>query len=434
MHGAGLDPEGQAHLAVHVPTQERVHLLRERPPAGPIPACDRDHEGLRRRLESRGARQAGPGEHERLEAVHGSRGRNRDPSLERHPVGAERLEEIGRPRTVGRHSSLFILPSADCFKSNLRIGDSMSSFQGRDVLSIRDFTPADIQLVLRTARKMVPIATGEKRSRSLEGKILSTLFYEPSTRTRLSFESAMARLGGRALGFSSAEGTSVQKGETLADTIRMVEAYSDAIVLRHPHEGAARLAADFTEKPVINAGDGAGQHPTQTLLDLYTIWDEKGSFEGQSVTLVGDLKYGRTAHSLAYALAELGAHLTFVSPPTLEMPPEILEQVKEKGLSFRAAHRLEAVIRDTDVLYVTRIQKERFPDPQESEPVAGSYRVDMDVLRDAKRGLIIMHPLPRVTEIAPEVDRTKHAVYFKQAFNAVPVRMALLDLILGEGA
>src|SRR5436189_3081311 len=166
----------------------------------------------------------------------------------------------------------------------------MSSFRGRDVLSIRDFTPADIQLVLRTARKMVPIAIGEKRSRSLEGKILSTLFFEPSTRTRLSFESAMARLGGRALGFSSAEGTSVQKGETLADTIRMVEAYSDAIVLRHPHEGAARLAAEFTDKPVINAGDGAGQHPTQTLLDLYTIWDEKGSFEGQSVALLGDLK------------------------------------------------------------------------------------------------------------------------------------------------
>src|SRR6266566_1211015 len=306
----------------------------------------------------------------------------------------------------------------------------MSGFAGRDILSIRDLSRADIQLVLRTARKMVPIATGEKRSRSLDGKILSTLFYEPSTRTRLSFESAMARLGGRALGFSSAEGTSVQKGETLADTIRMVEAYSDAIVLRHPHEGAA----ESTEKPVINAGDGAGQHPTQTLLDLYTIWDEKGAFEGQNVVLVGDLKYGRTVHSLAYALAELGAHLTFVSPPTLEMPAEILERVKEKGLSFRAAHRLEEVIREADVLYVTRIQKERFPDPQEYEKVAGSYRVDMEVLRDAKRGLIIMHPLPRVTEIAPEVDRTKHAVYFKQAFNAVPVRMALLDLILGDGA
>jgi aspartate carbamoyltransferase catalytic subunit len=310
----------------------------------------------------------------------------------------------------------------------------MSAFRGRDVLSIRDLSRADIQLVLRTARKMVPFALGEKRSRALEGKILSTLFYEPSTRTRLSFESAMARLGGRVLGFSSSEGTSVQKGETLADTIRMVEAYSDAIVLRHPHEGAARLAADFTEKPVINAGDGAGQHPTQTLQDLYTIWDERGSFEGQNVVLVGDLKYGRTVHSLAYALAELGSQLTFVSPPTLEMPTEILEHVKERGLPFRIAHGLEEVVREADVLYVTRIQKERFPDPQEYEKVEGSYRIGMDLLRDAKRGLIVMHPLPRVTEIAPDVDRTKHAVYFKQAFNGVPVRMALLDLILGGGA
>lgn len=307
----------------------------------------------------------------------------------------------------------------------------MSDFRGRDVLSIRDFSRADIQLVLKAAKKMVPIAVGTRRSRSQEGRILATLFYEPSTRTRLSFESAMARLGGRVLGFSGAEGTSVQKGETLADTVRMVEAYSDAIVLRHPQEGAARLAAEFTEKPVINAGDGSGQHPTQTLLDLYTIWDEKGSIEGQNVVLVGDLKYGRTVHSLTYALAELGARLTFVSPPTLELPREILESIKERGLSFRVAHRLHEVIRDADVLYVTRIQKERFPDSQEYQAVMGSYRIDSDVLRDAKRGLIVMHPLPRVAEIAPEVDRTKHAVYFKQAFNGVPVRMALLDLILG---
>jgi len=307
----------------------------------------------------------------------------------------------------------------------------MSGFRGRDVLSIRDFSRADVQLVLQTARKMVPIALGKRRSRDLEGKILSTLFYEPSTRTRLSFESAMARLGGRVLGFSSANGTSVQKGETLADTIRMVEAYGDAIVLRHPHEGAARLAAEFTEKPVINAGDGAGQHPTQTLLDLYTIWDEKGRIEGENVALVGDLKYGRTVHSLAYALADLGAHLTFVSPETLEMPREILEHVTERGISYRVSHRLEDVIREADVLYVTRIQKERFPDPQEYEKVAGSYRIDAALLREAKRDLAIMHPLPRVTEISPEVDRTRHAVYFKQAFNGVPVRMALLHLILG---
>src|SRR5207247_130365 len=232
----------------------------------------------------------------------------------------------------------------------------MSSFQGRDILSIRDLSRADIELVLKAAKKMVPVAAGSRRSKSLEGKILATLFYEPSTRTRLSFESAMARLGGRVLGFSGTEGT-----------------------------------------------------------------------------LVGDLRYGRTVHSLTYALAELGAHLTFVSPPTLEMPREILEHVKERGLAFRTAHRLEEVMRDSDVLYVTRIQKERFPDPQEYEEVAGSYRVDEAILRDAKRGLIIMHPLPRLSEIAPEVDRTKHAVYFKQASNALPVRMALLDLILGGG-
>jgi len=309
----------------------------------------------------------------------------------------------------------------------------MSGFRGRDILTIRDLSRMEILTVLKTARRMVPVAQGKRSSRALEGKILGTLFYEPSTRTRLSFESAMTRLGGRILGFSSAEGTSVQKGETLADTIRMVEAYCDGIVLRHPQEGAARLAAEFTEKPVINAGDGAGQHPTQTLLDLYTIWDEKGGISGQHVALVGDLKYGRTVHSLTYALAEFGADLSFVSPPTLEMPREIVEYVRERGLSLKVTHRLEDVIREADVLYVTRIQKERFPDPQEYEKVAGVYRIDADLLRDAKRDLIVMHPLPRVTEIAPDVDRTRHALYFKQAFNGVPVRMALLQLILGGG-
>src|SRR5436189_3814166 len=240
------------------------------------------------------------------------------------------------------------------FKLNLRIWGLMSDFQGRDVLSIRELTKSDIQLVLKTAKKMVPIAVGTRRSRSLEGKILATLFFEPSTRTRLSFESAMARLGGRVLGFSGTEGTSVQKGETLADTIRMVESYSDAIVLRHPDEGAARLAAEFTERPVINAGDGAGQHPTQTLQDLYTIWDEKGTIEGQSIALVGDLKYGRTVHSIATALAGFGASLTLVSPPGLEMPWEIVEEVKATGTPVSMTHRLEDVIPTVDVLYVTR--------------------------------------------------------------------------------
>jgi len=307
----------------------------------------------------------------------------------------------------------------------------MASWKGRDILSIRDLPRSDIEAVLKAARKMVPYAEGTKSSRSLEGKVLSCLFFEPSTRTRLSFESAMLRLGGRTLGFASPEGTSIQKGETLADTVRMVESYSDVIVLRHPHEGAARLAAEFTTKPVINAGDGAGQHPTQTLVDLYTIWDEKGDVGGQQIALVGDLKYGRTVHSLSYALATFGASLTFVSPPGLEMPKEIVGQLKEMGATIATTHRLEDVVRGSDVLYVTRIQKERFPDPQEYEKVAGSYRVDLATLREAKRDLIVMHPLPRVAEIDPAVDLTPHAKYFRQAFNGVPVRMALLELVLG---
>src|SRR2546422_5215420 len=196
----------------------------------------------------------------------------------------------------------------------------MASWKGRDILSIRDFSRGDIETVLKYARKMALIAQGEKASRSLDGKILATLFFEPSTRTRLSFESAMIRLGGRVLGFSSVEGTSVQKGETLADTVRMVEGYADVIVLRHPHEGAARLAAEFTERPVINAGDVAGQHPTQTLQDLYTIWDEKGKIEVQSIALGGAHPDGRTAHSLAPALAGFGTSLSLVSPPGLSLP------------------------------------------------------------------------------------------------------------------
>ena len=309
----------------------------------------------------------------------------------------------------------------------------MDSWEGRDILSIRDLSRADVEAVLKAARKMVPIAEGTKTSRSLDGKVLSALFFEPSTRTRLSFESAMLRLGGRVLGFASPEGTSIQKGESLADTVRMVETYSDVIVLRHPQEGAARLAAEFSSRPVINAGDGAGQHPTQTLQDLYTIWDTKGSIERQAIALVGDLKYGRTVHSLAYALAMFGASLVLVSPPGLEMPWEIVEQLKETGIPLQSTHRLEEVVRVADVLYVTRIQKERFPDPQEYAKVAGTYRVDAAVLRDARKGLIVLHPLPRVDEIATEVDGTPHARYFEQAFNGVHVRMALLSLIL-EGS
>ena len=309
----------------------------------------------------------------------------------------------------------------------------MGGFTGRDVLSIADFSRKDIESILKAAKKMVPVARGERTSRALEGKILATLFFEPSTRTRLGFESAMKRLGGDAIGFSSAEGTSVQKGETLADTVRMVESFSDVIVIRHPQEGAARLAAEFTDKPVINAGDGAGQHPTQTLLDLYTIWDERNGIDGTKIALVGDLKYGRTVHSLTHALCDFDVDLTFVAPAGLQMPKEVVEHVRARGIPLAMTEDLAGVVPNLDVLYVTRIQKERFPDPQEYAKVAGSYRVDSTLLRDARKGLIVLHPLPRVDEIATEVDGTPHARYFEQAFNGVPVRMALLSLIL-EGS
>ncbi len=304
-------------------------------------------------------------------------------------------------------------------------------FKGMDIVSIRDFSREQIEHVLRLAEKMVPVARGEERSVLLEGHVMGSLFDEPSTRTRLSFDAAMTRLGGRTLGFAEPKGSSVAKGETLADTIRMVDSYCDVIVLRHTQEGAARLAAHFAEKPVINAGDGAGQHPTQTMLDLFTIRKEKKKIEGNHVVIVGDLKYGRTVHSLSEALAMFGAELTFVAPPQLMIPKEHLKAIEAMGHKPKISSSLEDVIKDADVLYVTRIQKERFPDPAEYQKVAGTYRIDLPMLKDVKSDLIIMHPLPRVGEIAPEVDSTGHAKYFDQAFNGVPVRMALLGLVLG---
>lgn len=305
-------------------------------------------------------------------------------------------------------------------------------FKGEHIVSIRDFSRQDIEYILKVSKKMVPIAKGEKTSDLLKGKILATLFFEPSTRTNLSFKSAMLRLGGSTLGFSDSSSTSAKKGETLADTIRMAEAYSDVIVLRHPQEGAARLAAKFSNQPVINAGDGAGQHPTQTLLDLFTINEEIGKIEGKNIALVGDLRYGRTVHSLAHALAMFDVNLTFVSPRALTMPSEVVRMLENAGAKMKTAPVLEDVIADSDIVYVTRIQKERFPDPSEYRKIAESYKIDIDMLDNAKKGMRIMHPLPRVHEIPPEVDSTPHAAYFRQAFNGVPVRMALLALVTGE--
>ena len=304
------------------------------------------------------------------------------------------------------------------------------SLKGRDIVAINDLQLDEIEKIMDVAREMVPIAKGEKRSNLLEGKILGSLFLEPSTRTRLSFESAMHRLGGDVITIAGQEGTSLMKGETLADTVRMAEAYSDVIALRHPKEGAARLSSTFVDIPVINSGDGAGQHPTQTLLDLFTIREERGDIGNLSVTLVGDLRYGRTAHSLSLALARFGAEMTFVAPKSIQMPDHIIEDLKEIGATVTLSEDLKDSICSADVTYVTRIQKERFATEEEYYEVAGAYKIDMEILECAQSDMIIMHPLPRVDEIHYEVDTTPHAKYFVQAFNGVPTRMALLYLVL----
>ena len=301
-------------------------------------------------------------------------------------------------------------------------------FEGRDIISIRDFSREEIDYILKIAQTMEPIAA--KGSHMLEGKILATLFFEPSTRTRLSFEAAMHKLGGSAIGFAEAEIASVKKGENLADTVRVVENYADVIALRHPLEGAARLASEFAKVPIINGGSGAEEHPTQALLDLYTIMKEKDEINGLKIALIGDLRYGRTVHSLAYALSLYNIELYLVSPESLKMRREVLETIKEK-IPVTTSTSLEKVISQADVLYVTRIQKERFPDPAEYAKVKGSYRIDLETLKKAKEDMIILHPLPRMDEISAEVDKTSHARYFHQVWNGIIVRMALLALIFG---
>lgn len=301
-------------------------------------------------------------------------------------------------------------------------------FAGRDIVSIKDFTREEIDYILETAEAVEPLA--ETASDLLRGKILATLFFEASTRTRLSFQTAMHKLGGDVIGFAEPASSSVQKGETLADTVRVVENYSDVIVMRHPLEGAARFAAEYAQVPVINGGTGAEEHPTQALLDLFTIVKAKGGIDGLNVSLIGDLRYGRTVHSLAYAFSLYNVKLNLVSPDLLRMRQEVLEDIRNR-IEVEEHSEIEEVLPEADVLYVTRIQKERFPDLAEYEKVKGAYVIDLDVLRSAKDDLIVMHPLPRVGEIAVEVDSTPFAKYFQQTRNGVIVRMALLGLVLG---
>ena len=301
-------------------------------------------------------------------------------------------------------------------------------FKGRDIVSIKDFSREEIDYILKIAASMEQ--TAKNGSDILHGKILATLFFEPSTRTRLSFEAAMNKLGGTAIGFAEPKVAAIKKGENLADTIRVVENYADVLVLRHPLEGAARLAAEFADVPVINAGSGAEEHPTQALLDLYTILKEKGTIDGLNITLMGDLRYGRTVHSLAYALSLYNVKLFLISPELLRMRREVSEAIKMK-IEVVEGSTIEDVLPETDVLYVTRIQEERFPDPAEYAKVSGTYKIDVNTLKDAKEDMIIMHPLPRVDEIDHEVDNTPYARYFQQVWYGIVTRTALLALILG---
>jgi aspartate carbamoyltransferase catalytic subunit len=301
-------------------------------------------------------------------------------------------------------------------------------FKGRDIISIEDFSQAEINHILNVAKTMEPLAkTG---SDILKGKILATLFFEPSTRTRLSFETAMLKLGGNYIGFAEPDLTSTRKGENLADTIRTIENYADVIALRHSLEGSAKMAAEFSKVPIINGGTGAQEHPTQAFIDLYTMRKEKGKIDGLKVALVGDLRYGRTVHSLAYALALYNVDLYLVSTESLRMRKDVLQTIKNK-INVTENANLDTIMPQIDVLYVTRIQKERFPDATEYAKVKGAYKIDLKTLRASKKDMIILHPLPRVDEIAAEVDNTTQAKYFQQVWNGIVVRMALLSLVLG---
>ncbi len=299
------------------------------------------------------------------------------------------------------------------------------SLAGRNLISIADLSKEEILHILKTAEEMKHKAPGAL----LQGKILASCFFEPSTRTRLSFEAAMIRLGGNTIGFSDSASTSTKKGETLHDAMRVIGGYADILVIRHPSEGAARLAAEAAGKPVINAGDGSNQHPTQALTDLFTLKECQGKLKGLNIALIGDLKYGRTVHSLSLACAHFDMRLFFVSPEELSLPDETAQALKKHGLKFSFHRTIEEVIGKADVLYMTRIQKERF-EPSVYEKYKEAYRLTPVTLAKAPKHLKILHPLPRLSEIDPSVDTTPYAYYFQQAENGLYVRMALLSHIL----
>jgi len=302
-------------------------------------------------------------------------------------------------------------------------------WKGRDVISILDFSRTDLEELFDRADYVLK---SDRREKPLDGKIMATAFFEPSTRTRLSFESAMLRLGGSNIGFAEAGTSSQVKGENFADTIRMLDNYSDIIVLRHPLEGAARFAAEISNSPVVNAGDGKREHPTQAMLDLYAIKRNFGKIDGLTYCVLGDLKYSRAAASFVLGLTRFNPdRIYLVSPPQLSVREEIKDHLKMLNIKFDEKAELREVLHEIDVLYVTRIQRERFPDLREYEALKNSYVVDAKMLENAKSNLAILHPLPRVNELSLDVDKTKMAKYFEQARMGVYVRMALLRLIFG---
>jgi len=315
----------------------------------------------------------------------------------------------------------------------LPFGDQRGApFYGKDILSVRQFKRADLEYIFGVAHEMREMVQRVGTFDLLKGKILANLFYEPSTRTSSSFTSAMERLGGSVIPINEVRYSSVSKGESLPDTVRTLECYVDVIVMRHPEVGASALAAKYTRKPIINAGDGIGEHPTQALLDLFTIVEELGEVDGLNVTMLGDLKYGRTVHSLARLLSLFDVRLNYVSPEILRMPKEIIAELKKVGVPQAEFYTLDNALPESDVLYVTRVQKERFEDQSDYERVKGAFVITAKTMKDAKDRMVVMHPLPRVGEISMEVDDDPRAAYFRQMEYGLYVRMALLAMVLGK--
>lgn len=300
------------------------------------------------------------------------------------------------------------------------------------ILSVKQFAHDDLQAIFGVADEMRMMVERVGSFDLLKGKVLAVLFYEPSTRTSSSFIAAIQRLGGSIIPINEVKYSSVAKGESLPDTIRTLEAYADVIVLRHPETGAAALAAKYARKPIINAGDGIGEHPTQALLDLFTILEERGSIDGLTITMLGDLKYGRTVHSLARLLSLYNVKLNYVAPDLLRMPDDLVAELAARGVKQACAQSLDEVLDNTDILYVTRVQKERFANLDEYEAVKGSYVITPETMTRAKQNMVLMHPLPRVGEISEEVDRDPRAAYFRQVEYGMYVRMALLAMVMGK--